>query len=122
MQRGLGANDAGEEKYDGQAGTEAGKIRTESLAGKTFGLWKILEDGCRYRVYPPTPTRKYAQRVRLALAECLGCGNIEEVIWQSLVNGRSLSCRICSSERAGLARRKPYRDLAKSQPTTLGRA
>src|SRR5215471_14161528 len=96
-------------------GPKPGQIRTESLAGKTFGSWRVLEDGSRYRIYPPTPTRKYAQRTRLVLAECLGCGNIEEVIWQSLVDGRSLSCRACCREKAGLTRRKPYRNLVYSR-------
>lgn len=85
--------------------------RMESLTGQIVGQWKILDDHRRYdKVYPGKPPRKFDQRVRRVLAECLGCGGIEIVIWQSLIDGKSLSCRECSRHRAGLKRRKPYHD------------
>jgi hypothetical protein len=96
-------------------GPKPGQRRTESLTGQIFGLWKILDDDSRYdKVYPAKPPRKFDQRVRRVLAQCGGCDGVEVVIWQSLIENKSLSCRGCSNESAGLKRRKPYHDLVLS--------
>jgi hypothetical protein len=96
-------------------GPKRGQRTTLSLKSQTFGLWEVLQDdGTNDKVYPAKPPRKFDQRVRRVLARCRGCGKVEIVIWQSLVEGKSLCCRECSIEGAGLKRRKPYHDLVQS--------
>ena len=88
-----------------------------SIVDTQIGDWFILrDDGTDDLIYPPTPAKKYQQRVRRVLAMCLLCERDFVVVKQSLDDDKSQCCLECSREGRkhggrGVKQHLPYHDL-----------